>query len=171
MRLTLAASTLAALLVVASCASGDPATDAGTAPSSEGSSTASAGKPAGGTIPAHTPGVVSGPAGTLDVQVVEPSSRGASAVRYLRVEDATGKKIVEQSYARTPVVLSDAMPTGSYRLITWLRSCSGSCVDAAEKDLAAPSQVCGSSFDVTAEKVTRLVVRASTATQCTVQPG
>ncbi len=164
MRLTFAASSLAALLVLASCANGNPAADAGAAASSGAG-------PTGPTVPAHNPQVVSGPAGTIDVQVVEPSSRGTKAVRYLRVEDATGKKIVEQAYARTPVLLSDALPTGSYRLISWLRTCTGTCDGAADKSLAAPSQVCGSTFDVAAQKVTRLVVRASTSTQCTVQPG
>jgi hypothetical protein len=42
-------------------------------------------------ISPHQPSAITGPAGTLDVVVKEPPERADSAIRYLRIEDATGK--------------------------------------------------------------------------------
>lgn len=95
------------------------------------------------TVPAHAPGVAEGPAGTLSVVVKGPTERADSAVRFLRIEDEMGKPVLERSYRTAPAVLSDCLPQGHYRLVSWLRACGGRCQGKEDKDLPAPANICG----------------------------
>lgn len=177
MRVQVVAPGALVVLLLASCGTGTgtgngDVTAAGDQPRA-GSTTAarspSGGSAGSGTVPPHSPGVISGPAGTLDVTVSEPATRGTRAVRFLRVEDSTGKNVLERSFRSTPAQLADYLPTGDYRLITWVRNCPGPCGNDPEQKLGDPTQVCGTKFTVTAGAVATLRVQAPQGEDCTIQ--
>jgi hypothetical protein len=53
-------------------------------------------------ISSHQPSAITGPAGTLDVVDNKPPERADSAIRYLRIEAATGKPVVERDFGPFP---------------------------------------------------------------------
>src|SRR5205814_5587701 len=89
-----------------------------------------------------------GPAGTLDVVVREPVNRAESAVRYLRIEDANGKPVLERDFKTAPAEFSTQLAAARYRVVTWNRECAGSCRETTDANLGKPVRICGTPADV-----------------------
>jgi len=119
------------------------------------------------TVPSHQPGVQEGPVGTLDVVVQEPAGRADSAVRFLRVEDGNGKALVERSYRTVPAELSDYLPAGNYRIVSWIRECGGPCGSKRDEDLGVPIRVCGIRVELAENAVAGVTVDAPADGDCT----
>ena len=151
-------------LVAAACASpqsGSPQTP--TAATTSGTTTE--------TVPSHAPSAQEGPVGTLDVVVKEPAERANSAVRFLRVENADGKSVLERSFRSVPVEMSEYLPKGRYRLVSWLRACGGGCQDKEDKDLEAPVRICGTRVEIREDAVAAVTVDAPGDADCTMAVG
>jgi hypothetical protein len=118
------------------------------------------------TIPSHQPGVITGPAGTLRAAVTEPATRADLAVRFLLIEDSTGKKILERSYREAPAELAEPLPVGRYRIVSWTRECGGSCSGVTDDKLSPPAKICGTRVEVTENVVTTVTINAPVDTDC-----
>ncbi|WP_090015212.1 hypothetical protein [Lentzea albidocapillata] len=122
-------------------------------------------------MPSHSPGAQKGPVGTLDVVVEEPAERANSAVRFLRVENADGKSVVERSFRTVPAELSEYLPKGRYRVVSWIRDCGGDCRSKEDKDLDAPTRICGIRVDIREEAVAAVTVDAPAESDCAMTAG
>ncbi|WP_169746042.1 hypothetical protein [Lentzea albidocapillata] len=147
-------------LVVGACGSPQPGS-----PQTPTAATTSA------TVPSHSPKAEEGPVGTLDVVVEEPAERANSAVRFLRVENADGKSVVERSFRTVPAELSEYLPKGRYRVVSWIRDCGGDCRSKEDKDLDAPTRICGIRVDVREEAVAAVTVDAPAESDCAMTGG
>jgi hypothetical protein len=123
------------------------------------------------TIPAHQPSVIVGPTGTLAAVVKEPPTRAQTEVRLLRIEDLAGKEIVEHRYGVEPAELSEQLPVGRYRLISWVQDCNGACAGIPDDKLAAPTRICGVKVDVNENNVTKVAVDAPPDADCAMTIG
>jgi hypothetical protein len=122
-------------------------------------------------ISSHQPSAITGPAGTLDAVVKEPPELAESAIRYLRIEDATGKPVVEREFRAVPVELSEYLPAARYRLISWARACSGRCGDGPGAQPGKPDRICGIRFEVKENILTHVSVDAPADADCTMTMG
>ncbi|MEU0880419.1 hypothetical protein ABZ345_17595 [Lentzea sp. NPDC005914] len=123
------------------------------------------------TVPPHTPEVVEGGPGTLNVKVDEPADRATAFVRYLRIEDARGKNVLERSYRSAPAGLSEHLGAGNYRVVTWIRPCGGACEGKKDDQLGVPERICGTKADVADAAVTEIVVKAPPDADCVAEIG
>jgi len=122
--------------------------------------------PQGEAIPTHQPSMISGPAGTLDVVVREPSARAESAIRYLRVEDENGRSVLEREFKTAPAELSAPLAAARYRVVTWSRACTGACQDATDTSLGRAMWICGARVTVANGAVARVSVDAPSDADC-----
>jgi len=118
-------------------------------------------------VPSHQPGVQTGEVGTLDVVVREPAARADSSVRFVRVEDENGKAVLDRSYRTVPAELSDYLPAGRYRVVSWVRECGGPCGGKSDEDLGAPLRICGTKVDLVENVVAGITVDAPIDADCT----
>lgn len=127
--------------------------------------------PRGDSIPSHQPSAVKGPSGTVDIVVAEPASRAGRAVRYFRLEDGQGKAVLEREFRTAPAELSAPLAVGRYRVVTWIRDCTGACQDAVDANLGRAAGICGTRITVPNEAVTRVSVSAPSGVDCSMRTG
>ncbi|SRR6266536_1879555 len=124
------------------------------------------GAPQGDAIPPHQPSVVTGPAGNLEVVVREPANRAGTAVRYLRVEDESGRPVLEREFRTAPAELTAPLAAARYRVVTWNRECTGSCQSATDATLGPATRICGTRVAVADGAVARVSVDAPSDVDC-----
>src|SRR4051812_27336825 len=155
MRLQKIVCAVAAFVVAGGCSTSEPGARAPSA------------APSTSTMPSHQPSVITGPAGTVRATVAEPAARADVAVRSLRIEDSTGKLVTERSFREAPAELAETVPTGRYRVISWIRECGNPCGGVPDDKLGPPARVCGVKVEITENAVITVTVNAPADNDCT----
>lgn len=117
-------------------------------------------------IPSELPDVA-GANGTVRAWVSEPTNRSATTVRYLRVEDPTGKPLVQREYRASAVDFREQFSPGRYRVVSWVQECGGSCEGKSAAQFASPVRTCGVQIEVRENATTEVYVDAPAYDNCT----
>lgn len=160
-RLALAAS-VAAVLLTGGCG-GEPRS---IPPPAEQSAPATSTTPSSAGTTASAPARISG-----TIVVSQQGSTPAKTLWYLRVEDMSGKPLLEQAFPNQQIALNRAFPAGGYRVMVWNRPCEGACPTSGESGLGSLQQVCGSHLALTAGQQAKAAAVIKPDGTCTIKVG
>ncbi|WP_412542946.1 hypothetical protein R8Z50_10830 [Longispora sp. K20-0274] len=105
--------------------------------------------------------------GTLSI--AQKGTTPENTMWYARIELPSGKPIEEASFPTGPITMDKPLQPGKYRVVSWHRSCAGTCPTSGEAGLGGLGEVCGAAVTVpSGRRVTATVVIGEAGT-CTVQ--
>ena len=108
--------------------------------------------------------------GRVMVNVQAQGAYDDGAFHYLRIEDHTGRVVLERQYRRdSDVRLATRLHSGRYRVISWQRPCEGAYPGKGHGHarLGAPTDICGTKIKVVANQLLTVSVRLKPRLGCT----
>lgn len=104
--------------------------------------------------------------GTLIVE--QDGRRPQHTAWYVRIETTAATTVREAAFPVADIALTEQLPAGQYRVISWHRPCSGPCPSSGERGLGPLAEVCGTKVTLKADTRVTATVRIAADGRCSV---